>query len=135
MREEKPTNYILDASFMLAFLLPDEYIKEVEIIFQKYKVGEINFISPHLLPFEVVNGLKYALRSKRIDLKTATNLISDFLIYQFIFQRVEMEEVLKLSLDQNLTVYDASYLYLAKTLSAPLLTLDNDLKKKSSKAV
>lgn len=128
MKDEKPTNYILDASYMLSYLLPDERVKEVDAIFKKYSLGKINFISTHLLPFEVIDGLKFALKSKRIKLETAVNLIDDFLLFQIIFQRIDLEETLNLSLDQNLTVYDASYFYLSKSLNCELLTLDEKLK-------
>jgi predicted nucleic acid-binding protein len=40
-----------------------------------------------------------------------------------------MSDVLKISLDYGLSVYDASYLSLAKKLSLPLATLDNRLKE------
>lgn len=127
MKEEKPTNYILDASFMLSYLLPDEHVEKVDLIFEKYLQGVINFISTHLLPFEVINGLKYAIKSKRISRNAADKLINDFLLYEIIFISIDLQETLTLSLDCNLTVYDASYLYLAQSNNYQLLTLDQKL--------
>jgi len=44
---------------------------------------------------------------------------------------VDQMAVLRLALDTNLTTYDASYLYLARTLAAPLATFDQELMKAS----
>lgn len=129
MKEEKSINYILDASFLLSYLLPDERVEKVEFIFQQFKRGKVNFTSNHLLPFEIINGLKSALKSKRITKKTASNLINDFILYEIDFKNINLEEVLNLSIEKDLTVYDTSYLYLAKIEQAELLTLDEKLQK------
>lgn len=129
MKEEKLINYILDASFLLSYLLPDERVEKVDYIFQQFKDGKVNFISNQLLPFEIINGLKYALKSKRLSKKTANSLINDFISYEIEYHEVDLKEVLTLSIEKDLTVYDASYLYLSKTNKLPLLTLDERLKK------
>lgn len=42
---------------------------------------------------------------------------------------VEFGEVFKLAIKENLTVYDAAYLWLAKSKKVKLQTLDKQLKK------
>lgn len=120
--------YTLDASFILAFLLPDEHSEEVVKIFREYEAKKVHFISTTILPLEVVNGLKYAI-GKRINKGEAVRLIYDFLGLSINSFEPDLEEVLNISLDMKISVYDASYLYLAKSQKAPLLTLDEALQK------
>ena len=51
----------VDASFILAYLLPDEKTPD-EKLFAQHNDGEIQFISTYLLPFEVLNSLKCAFK-------------------------------------------------------------------------
>lgn len=129
MLEENIKTYILDSSFMLSFFLPDEQVDTVNSIFKQYIEGKINFVSCVILPFEVANGLKEAVIRKRINQKTAYFLINDFLDYSIKFMDVDFKTVMSLSLKEDMSVYDACYLYLAKKENLKLLTLDEKLKE------
>lgn len=128
MPEENIKGYIIDASYMLAFLLPDERSEEIEEVFAQYASGKINFISSDLLFFEVANGLKNAA-PRRLSKQKAKVLFSYFLKYKIFLKEVNLKQVLNLSISRNLSVYDAVYLYIAKSESLPLLTLDKELQK------
>jgi len=43
------------------------------------------------------------------------------------FRRVERQAVLRIAVSSGITAYDASYLWLARQLGAPLVTLDRKL--------
>lgn len=120
---------VIDASFMLNFLFPDEQSGQVMKAFNDYRMGEIQFIAPYILPLEVINGLHYAVRARRIDEQTAKKLLKVFMDLLILIQEVDLEDILSLSLQNNLSVYDASYLSLAREKDIPLLTLDEKLKK------
>lgn len=126
--QEDTKFYTLDASFVLAFLLPDEHSEEVVKIFREYEAKKVHFISSTVLQLEVVNGLKYAI-GKRINKREAVMLIYDFLGLSINSFELNLEEVLGISLENKISVYDASYLYLAKSQKAVLLTLDKALQK------
>jgi len=119
--------FVIDSSFILGFLLPDENNQLVVDFFNKYALKEIRFMAPLLLSFEVVNGLRNAYLSSRINQLTVFNLINDFLSYKIITKEVDLPEVFKISQDKNLSIYDATYLCLAKSENIPLLTLDEKL--------
>jgi len=126
---EENTKFIIDSSFILAHLLPDEKVNKVDSIFDKYAQGEISFYAPFILPFEVVNGLRYAVTSKRIVIKTAQTLIDDFLMIKIEFQEVNFKKTLKMSFKRNCSIYDASYIALSQQINLPFLTLDSKLQK------
>lgn len=123
--------YIIDASFILSFLLPDEQHQDIDPFFEQYKAGAIEFISTPLLPYEVVNGLKIAVTRKRVDSRYAKSRMKEFFNYQIKLSGVDFFEVFELAKKHNLTVYDASYLHLSKDVKAQLLTRDDALQRLS----
>lgn len=120
---------VIDASFVLDFLLPDEQSAYVIKSFKEYKKGERNFIATIILPFEVANGLKYAVKAKRIKENIASELLQTFFKLDISLLQINLEKTLQVSLEKEISIYDASYLWLSNTRNAPLLTLDDKLKK------
>lgn len=120
---------VVDASFILDFLLPDEQSTNVIKTFEDYKKGEMNFIAPIILPFEVANGLKYAVKSKRIKEGVALELLETFLKLDITLLQISLEKTLQISLEKELSIYDALYVALARQENFSLLTLDKKLKK------
>lgn len=130
MKEEKRIKkFVVDASFILAFLLPDEQHHEALNVLDQYSLGKTVLIAPTLLPYEIINGLKGAILRKRITFKQSINIINEFLYLSIPLIDIHLQDVLEVSTNKELSVYDASYLYLAKTAGFPLLTLDEKLKK------
>lgn len=132
MPAEKYTKFIIDASMVLAFLLPDERQTEAIEIFDQYTSGKIELIAPNLLLYEIINGLKGAVLRKRINFQTTNKLIEQFLELIIPTQDIELVKVLEISVKKDLSVYDASYLWLAQVNKTPLLTLDQKLRKLAS---
>ncbi|OGM20483.1 hypothetical protein A2863_01470 [Candidatus Woesebacteria bacterium RIFCSPHIGHO2_01_FULL_38_9b] len=124
-------NFVVDASFVLSYLLPDEDNDYVKRVFLDYQNRKINFFSVSLLPYEVVNGIKSAVIQKRMDASKAKSLLKEFLKLDFALKKIDEKAVLGLALEKNTTTYDASYLWLAKSKKLPFLTLDEKLRKLS----
>jgi predicted nucleic acid-binding protein len=121
--------YIIDSSFILSYLLPDEDNIEVQTMFNQYKAGLVDFQSVTLLPYEIVNGIYAANLSKRITIVFSEKLINLFIKLPILLEETIYNDVLKLAQENKISVYDASYLLLSKTTNLPLLTLDKRLKK------
>ena len=119
--------FVVDTSFVLAYLLPDEKVRNVEEIFSKFEENKINLVSPQLLVYETMNGLRSAVLQKRQTEKTAELLLDSFLNMGIHFEKVDEKEVLRLALKKSITTYDASYVWLAKSQNIRLLTLDEKL--------
>lgn len=127
MAENINNIFVIDASFFLAYLL-DEENREIDSIFEKRAKGEIFFISPSLLKYEVGNTLRTKLMRKKIKKGEAQKLYQFFLTINIKEEAINFHDVLNLALEKNLSFYDASYLYLAKSKKVKLLTLDHSLK-------
>lgn len=119
---------VIDASFVLDFLLPDEQSPYVIKTFEEYKKGQITLVCPVILPFEVANGLKYAVKSKRIKENVASELLEAFLKLDIGLLQINLEKALYVSLEKELSIYDASYITLSQQENLALLTLDERLK-------
>ncbi|OIN89353.1 hypothetical protein COW80_03365 [Candidatus Beckwithbacteria bacterium CG22_combo_CG10-13_8_21_14_all_01_47_9] len=121
------TNAVIDASLVLAWLMPDERGEAVNRIFEAKK----QFYSPKLLLYELINGLKMAVIRNRISWQEAGQAIVLFrrLGLRLVDQESQEEKILNLAKKLNLTVYDAAYAALAKKLKLKLLSLDKKLAK------
>ncbi len=122
------TKYVLDSSFVLSFLLPDEHSARVDEYFDQYDLGMSMFLSSGVLSFEVMNGLLNAIKRKRIDQKKATILLKGFTNLRILYEPIDETTIFRLAREKSLTIYDASYLAIALKYKVPLLTFDKHLK-------
>ena len=123
------STFVIDTSFVLAYLLPDEEKRPVEEMFAKFEENKTSFIAPYLLAYETVNGLRSAVVQKRQSPRTAEILLDSFLNLGIHFDKIDDKEVLRLALTKNISAYDAAYVWLAKSRKVKLLTLDERLVK------
>ena len=100
----------VDASFVIAFLMPDEKSKKVEDFFIRLRTKKIRVISSRMLSFEVINSLKTAVLRKRIKPALAQKLLQKFLNLNIEEREIDLEGAFDISLGKNLTFYDASSL-------------------------
>ncbi len=119
--------FVVDTSFVLAYLLPDEGGQVVEEMFSKFEENKINFVSPYLLAFEIMNGLRSATMQRRQSVNAAKHLLDSFLNMGILFEKVDEKEVFRFAVKKGITAYDASYVWLAKSKKLELLTLDEKL--------
>ena len=128
MAENTKNFFVIDASFVLSFLL-DEANLEVESFFKKYAQGKIYFIAPPLLKYEVGNSLRTRVMRGKLAREKAKKLYLYFLKFKIQEEEGNFQKILDLAIKNNFSFYDASYAFLAKNLSLKILTLDKDLKK------
>lgn len=130
---ESTKYYLVDASFVLSYLLPDEHNEEVSTLFLLFAQQKVRFLSSPLLPLEVLNTLKVAILRGRVTKAIAKELAAVFKSYEIRTLSIEnYSAVFELAIEKDITVYDASYLHLALVNNLPLLTLDDNLKKLAS---
>jgi len=117
-------NIISDTNIFLAVVLNEpEKERIVEL------TSGVDVIAPEILPYEIGNALSAIHKRRQISHKEAvsaqkaTNKIPVRLV------SVDIQKALKLALDFKIYAYDAYFLQCAISLSGPLLTLDNKMKK------
>lgn len=116
---------VIDCSFFIAALLPDE--KNYNFDFSAFSVHV-----PSIFFLECLNVLTTALKKQRITRAQYEECIIafrdlPFKVDCFSSTQESLFTISKLSEESNLTSYDASYLELALRLKAPLGTLNKKI--------
>lgn len=116
------TDKVVDASAIVALLF-NELTRE-EIV---QRVRGATLHAPSLIRFEVANACLKKMRAapaERRALLDAFSLIDELRI---LSKTVDLVDAIALAERTKLTLYDASYLWLARALNVELVTLDDKL--------
>ena len=120
--------FVLDASVVLAWLLPDEHSDPAERLIGR--VAEERACAPSLLLLEVGNALLQAERRTRISSATHLDLLGAFTTLPIMLEPIAVDAMLRagvLARQHTLSLYDGCYLELALTRRCALATFDRKL--------
>jgi predicted nucleic acid-binding protein len=122
--------FVLDASVTFAWCFEDEASPAADLLLDR--VQREGAIVPASWPIEIANVLLAAERRRRIDPPSSTRF-ADLLARLPIDVDGEtagraLGDTLELARERNLTVYDATYLELARRRALPLATRDTALR-------
>lgn len=124
--------FLLDASMTLAWCFADESSAYTHDLLNQLRSGEPALTSP-IWPLEVANVIRTSERRNRISESEGDRLLAfvrGLPVEIIIPSRREIYGVISvLARAEQLSVYDASYLYLAEMASLPLATLDKPLQR------
>jgi len=122
----EPELAVVDASVVLKWQLDDEDCipQATELRDDYYAHGAIKLIAPHLLVYEVVNGIVSAVRKGSINPDKAIDVLTNLLALGIELREVEPLQSLEMALKYNLSAYDAAYLALAEGEKCDLWTGD-----------
>jgi predicted nucleic acid-binding protein len=117
---------VVDASALAAFVFQEPEGEEI-----KDRLTDATVFAPALLRYELANT---ALKKARQQPADAPRILTALAIALdassgVVWKDVDARDVVLLAQAANLTAYDASYLWLAATLGADLVTLDKRLGK------
>ena len=125
---------IIDASFFLSFLLPNEtnygLLQPLEDVF----TARSKVYTPRIFLYETHNTILVSEKKGRIThayAKRCIDLIKNIPI-ELLDESSEMDEIFTFAKKYTLTIYDASYAYFSRKLKIPLLSLDKHLAPFSS---
>ena len=121
--------FVVDASFVLASFLPDEESPEPDEVIRRHINGEIELVSAYIFELEVFNGLRSAALQKRITREDSLAIAENFLKLGIRCEPMDTYRAFLLAINGKLSVYDATYVCLAKTEGIKLLTLDRKMER------
>lgn len=125
-------NAVIDASVVLKWYLADEDQAEKALgLLDGYLRQKIGFLAPHLLFYEVLNGLLIAGRKGRLAQDQIDSAIEGFLALGIFFKDPApyYKRMIRFGVENSITAYDVSYLALAEGEKVPLITADEKLIK------
>ena len=123
------TAFVLDASAPSPWLLPDVAKDDTRRLYARIRRDELDPQAPNLWQWECGNLIASGVNSGRIPQTSVEGLWG---VLEALRHRVELHElapaqhkaVLDVALETGLPVYDAAYLWLARSLRLPLATFD-----------
>lgn len=119
------TTIVLDTSYALAMMLPDESRPT-----QMEQLLAARLIVPAIWPLEVANAFRNGLRRRRHDASLWRQVCTELELLEIEVigsAHNSVRQHVEAALKHGLTPYDASYLELALQRRCPLATLDDAL--------
>ena len=120
---------VVDCSVTMAWHLGEA--QPVSVVALLDQVFEHGGIVPNLWHLEVANGLREAVKQRRVDAEEMDRILADVGLMPIevdtLTARQAWTRTWKLAGKHSLTSYDASYLELALRFDLPLATLDGKL--------
>jgi len=130
MKMNKEPTIVVDSNVLIKWYIPEKYSEQAVLMRNDYLYGRIRVISPTYALLEFANTLrKYVIRKliTHKDVLTALNLLLETRVEYISIFSDYMSKVLKYSMNNNVTVYDAYYIVLAKENNAYMYTADEKL--------
>jgi len=132
-------NLVVDCSFIMSSILPDEQQKNIEDIYNNIADNTYKVFVPAIFYLECNNVLISSLKRKRIakdDYEEYLNLLSILPLHidNFCSTPESLYALSNLSNKYSLTSYDASYLEVAIRMNASIATLDKNLNARCREA-
>jgi predicted nucleic acid-binding protein len=121
-------SFVIDASVVLAILLPDEKQSQGDLVLEQMIRSGAQ--APNLLLLEVNNALGMAVKRKRISRSEAEKLAGFFEQFRIDFDftnAARFTEIKRIMASYGMTSYDACYLELAQRHKLPLASFDQGM--------
>jgi predicted nucleic acid-binding protein len=120
--------FVLDASIAACWAFDDEDHPAAALALERIRTDEA--VAPSVWWFEVRNTLIVGERRRRLTEADTAAFLHELSRLRVTIDRAPREAViLALARQHRLSVYDASYLELARRGTLPLATLDTDLRQ------
>jgi predicted nucleic acid-binding protein len=123
---EGSTKIVVDASVVAKWFLEEVHSEHAEAIRKDYADGLLDLAAPDLLPYEVLNALRYNPDFGKADLEKIASIIKD---YQLDLVPIRKSAV-GTAYEHGISIYDSSYAALASDMEVELYTADEKLLKK-----
>ncbi|MGC8506447.1 MAG: type II toxin-antitoxin system VapC family toxin [Thermoplasmata archaeon] len=121
---EKPDSIILDASVVIKWFVDEEYTDKAIEILNDYRKGETTIYSVQLMPYEVMNALRYNSTLGKQDLILIGSALKKFQIELYPLVDGLYESTIDIAINSGTTIFDASYLALAIEMNGHAYTAD-----------
>lgn len=118
---------VIDASVAVKWFLDEAHTRAALALQSDFIEGRLTLRVPSLFPYEVLNALTFSRRFRNPELiEAARDLDRTDMVTVPLFGAY-FEQTVAVSLQERITIYDASYVALAAALECPLFTADDTL--------
>ncbi len=118
---------VVDASVVAKWFVEEEYTEKALQLRDDYRSGRVDLRSTQLMPFEVINALRYKPGVGQMDIEKAAYSLSRFQVALYPLLNDLRELCIRISLKYGISIYDASYFSLSQHLGKNFYTADEKL--------
>ncbi len=118
---------LADASIIVKWFVNEEYTEQALALRQSYLDKKTDIACPQILPFEVLNALRYNPEFGEEHVKIASSALHKYQLWLFPILGELADRCIKNSFSFGISLYDSSYVSLAEYLGAKLYTADDRL--------
>ncbi|MFW9875199.1 MAG: type II toxin-antitoxin system VapC family toxin [Candidatus Thorarchaeota archaeon] len=121
---------VIDASVVAKWFIEEIYSDKARLLRDKFIYGKIELIAPSLLYFEVLNALKYSQLFNPSELDDAGESLENYGFNIITIKEDIRKHMIKVAVEHEMSIYDASYLGLSIGLSKIFCTADEKIIEK-----
>lgn len=128
---EKPEEVVVaDSSVVVKWFAEEQHTRNSLRLRDDYVSRKIDIAAPELIFYEVLNALRYNPEFGLDELKSIGKALEAYNFWTFPLRGELAETSIELAARQGITIYDASYLAIAKLRSWVAYTADSELVEK-----
>jgi predicted nucleic acid-binding protein len=127
----RPEKVVVDASVALKWYVTENWTEEALQMVDDYQKGKIDIASVTLMPFEVLNALRYAQGTNIMELQKVARSLEKLCMDLHQLEGQLSMRTMENALRYGITIYDSSYLSLGETQDAEVYTADMGLLRKT----
>jgi len=120
---------VADASVIAKWFVDEIYSDNARKLRDEFINGSVEILSPELMPYEVLNALKYTGLFSKEEIVLIARALALYGFRLFPLTKNLAEKTAEIAMRRNTTVYDAAYIALAEEQNAQLFTADEKLIK------
>jgi predicted nucleic acid-binding protein len=125
-------SFVADASVAIAWVHPAQATPETDAMLDRLAAGD-SLVVPALWPLEVANALTVLRRRRKLtpdEARSAIEIIRELpLVIDYEAATMAFTRLVDLASENELTVYDATYIELATRRQLPLASNDEQMKR------
>jgi predicted nucleic acid-binding protein len=121
---------VVDANVVVKWFIEENDSDKARFLRDKFIDGKAELFIPSLLYFEVLNALKYSQLFDASELNNAGESLENYGFKVIMIKNEIREHMIKVAVDHDISIYDASYLGLSIGLGKIYCTADEKIIKK-----
>lgn len=116
---------VVDASVVAKWYIPERHHEQARALRDDYLNGTHDLYAPALIPFEILNALKYSRHFDSDELRDAATSVSEYGLE--LVPSYELGPVVSIATESDVTTYDTFYVALAESHDTTAYTADTNL--------
>jgi len=121
---------VVDASVVVKWFVEEKNSEKALKLRDKYIDGVVEILAPELIIFEILNALQYKALFTESEVKEISKAIESYGFKLYSLKGEYAKKAVEVAFENEITLYDSSYIALAVLQNSQFFTADEELIKK-----